>query len=193
MTTNIYVLKLQGGRYYVGKAADIIGRYQEHVNGNASVWTKKYPPLSLLESRDNVSPFMEDMITKEYMGKYGIDMVRGGSYVSETLSDFHLDALKMEIWSANDCCTNCGRKGHFVKDCHANTDVSGNSLYIYACHTCNQEFPDEKTCAAHERTCRYYPLKKNATCYTCGKVGHYMATCYSRRSNYESDSDWESD
>jgi len=31
--TNIYVLKLQGGKYYVGKSLDVIGIYQQHING----------------------------------------------------------------------------------------------------------------------------------------------------------------
>jgi predicted GIY-YIG superfamily endonuclease len=195
MTTNIYVLKLQGGNYYVGKSSDVIGRYQEHMNGNGSAWTKKYRPLSLLESRDNVSSFMEDMVVKEYMAKYGIEKVRGGSYVTEKLSDFHLDALKMEIWTANDCCTNCGRKGHFVKDCHAKTDVSGNSLYVYSCERCDKVFPDEKVCEAHERGCRpvKYSAKSGITCYSCGKTGHYATTCYAARSKYESGSDWASE
>lgn len=189
MTTNIYVLKLQGGRYYVGKAADVIGRYQEHVKGNGSAWTNKYPPLSLVESRDNVSPFMEDMVVKEYMAKYGIDKVRGGSYVTDKLSDFHIDALNMEIWAAKDCCTRCGRRGHFIRDCVARADVSGNSLYIYACEKCDREFDDEKACKTHEISCRGISIK----CYNCRKHGHPTKSCREKRVSYDSDSDWESD
>ena len=43
--TNIYVLKLQGGRYYVGKSQDVIGRYKQHMDGKGSAWTKKYKPI----------------------------------------------------------------------------------------------------------------------------------------------------
>ena len=128
MTTNVYVLKLQGGNYYVGKSNDVIGRFQEHMKGNGSAWTRKHKPMSIVESRDGVSIFEEDKVTKEYMLKYGIDKVRGGSYVSEKLHDFQVDNLKTEIWGATDCCTQCGRKGHFVKDCYATTDISGNSI-----------------------------------------------------------------
>ena len=79
MTTNIYVLKLEGNRYYVGKAQDPMRRYQEHMNGEGSAWTRRYPAVSLEETRTGVSPFEEDKVTKEYMAKYGIDKVRGGS------------------------------------------------------------------------------------------------------------------
>jgi len=128
MTTNVYVLRLQGGHYYVGKSDDVIARYQHHLDGKGSAWTKKYPPIQLVESKDDVSPFEEDKVTKEYMAKYGIDKVRGGSYCQVDLSEFHTEALKMELWGASDCCTQCGRKGHFVKDCRAKKDVMGHTI-----------------------------------------------------------------
>jgi predicted GIY-YIG superfamily endonuclease len=123
--TNIYVLRLEGGRYYVGKSDNVMNRYQQHLNGSGSAWTKKYKPVSLEKIIENVSSFEEDKITKEYMYKYGIDKVRGGSYVEIQLSKFHTDALNMEIRGAKDLCTKCGRSGHFVKDCYAKTDASG--------------------------------------------------------------------
>ena len=126
--TNIYILRLEGGRYYIGKSDNVMNRYQQHLNGNGSAWTRKYKPVSVIKVIENVSPFEEDKVTKEYMSTYGIDKVRGGSYVEVDLSDFHRNALKMEIWGANNLCTQCGRSGHFVKDCYAKTDVSGNTI-----------------------------------------------------------------
>ena len=73
MSTNIYVLRLVGGRYYIGKSDNITNRYQQHLNGNGSAWTKKYKPVSLEKTIKNVSSFEEDKVTKEYMSKYGID------------------------------------------------------------------------------------------------------------------------
>lgn len=174
MTTNVYVLRLQGGNYYIGKSNDVIGRYQEHLQGNGCSWTRKYTPLSLLESRDNVSPFEEDKITKEYMAKYGIDKVRGGSYVSEVLDETQRSAVQKEIWAATDSCTQCGRKGHFVKDCNATTDISGKYMGRPVYRPMNR------------------PIS-NPTCYSCGRTGHYASTCYAKTSRYYSDSDSESD
>ena len=126
--STIYVLRLKGGRYYVGKSNNVMNRYKQHLNGSGSAWTRKYKPLSVEKTIHNVSPFEEDKITKEYMSTYGIDKVRGGSYVEIKLSEFHMAALNMEIWAANDLCTQCGRSGHFVKDCYATTHCKGYTL-----------------------------------------------------------------
>ena len=125
---NIYVLKLEGGRYYVGKSKNVMARYQQHLDGTGSAWTNKYKPIGVHKVLNNVSDFDEDKITKEYMSKFGIDKVRGGSYVEVELGDFHKDALKMEIWNAKNLCTQCGRSGHFVKDCYAKTDIYGDAI-----------------------------------------------------------------
>jgi len=185
-TTNIYVLRLQGGKYYIGKTDNVMNRYQQHLNGNGSTWTRKYRPISLEKSIPSTSPFDEDKITKEYMAKYGIDSVRGGSYVSEILDDIQSESVQREIWAATDCCTQCGRKGHFVKDCNAKSDINGVSLYVYACDSCNREFENEYSCMAHERVCG--KSQKTPTCYKCGYKGHYATTCYSKRSTYYEES-----
>lgn len=199
MTTNVYVLKLQGGNYYVGKSDDVISRFQEHMSGNGSAWTRKHKPISIVESHDGVSVFEEDKVTKQYMAKYGIDKVRGGSYVMEELSEFHKDALNMEIWAAKDCCTQCGRKGHFVKDCNASTDVSGNSIVYedeedeeyeleWQCEHCDRTFTTAFGCGVHEKSCKEknkksYVKQKSTkgACYRCGNTNHYSPDCYATR------------
>jgi predicted GIY-YIG superfamily endonuclease len=184
--TNIYVLRLEGGRYYIGKTNDVMKRYEQHLTGGGSAWTRKYKPVSLEKAIENVSPFDEDKITKEYMSKYGIDKVRGGSYVEEELSEFHKDVLNMEIWAAKDLCTQCGRAGHFVKDCYAKTDASGNKI----------EF--EKTSKGKNTKNQCMKSSTNAkesACYRCGRPGHYSADCYAGRhqKGYTLDSDCETD
>ena len=198
--TNVYVLRLQGGCYYVGKSDDVMKRYEQHLNGSGSAWTRKHAPISLEKVIENVSPFEEDKITKEYMSKYGIDKVRGGSYVEVELSEFHTDALKMEIWGAKDLCTQCGRKGHWVKDCRAHTDVSGAKINEeWECDYCDRTFTTEFGCIVHEKSCkRKSHVKETAkvgSCYRCGRAGHYSPECYARthQKGYTLESDSDSD
>lgn len=125
----IYVLRLTGGKYYVGKTHDVMTRYQQHLDGRGSAWTRMYRPIGVVKILQTESPFEEDKITKEYMAKYGIQNVRGGSYCEVVLDRSQQEALQRELWSAMDRCSRCGRTGHFVKDCYAGTDVDGLQLY----------------------------------------------------------------
>jgi predicted GIY-YIG superfamily endonuclease len=174
----IYVLRLEYGKYYVGRSSEPRRRYQEHVNGNGSAWTRKYRPLAIEEILPSTSVFDEDKVTKEYMLKHGIENVRGGSYVQEELNDIQIETLKTEIWSAKDACTRCGRAGHFVKDCYARSDISGNSLEmeeVWECEKCYKEFDTYHKCQMHERHCRF---SSNNPCSRCGRRGHYSPSCY---------------
>ena len=100
MTTNIYVLKLEKGFYYVGKSDNVEKRYNQHLAGYGSTITKKYKPLQIEKIYENASPFDEDKFVKEYMDKYGIDKVRGGTYINEILTDNQIINLKKELWVA---------------------------------------------------------------------------------------------
>ena len=187
--TNIYILKLEQGKYYIGKAHNPIERYREHLNGCGSSWTQKYPPISLEEVIPNASPFDEDKYTKIYMEKYGIDNVRGGTYVSEVLDDIQLENLKKEIWGAKDKCTRCGRSTHFVKDCYAKTDVYGNPIdqsekyeEVWVCQTCNGEFSTQAQCLNHEKFCK--PANQQDwnrdNCHRCGRSSHVAKDCFAK-------------
>jgi predicted GIY-YIG superfamily endonuclease len=121
----IYILKLRAGKYYIGKTRNIEKRYEEHLTGTGSGWTKKHKPVSLIKTIKSTSQFDEDKYVKEYMAKYGIENVRGGSYSNIVLDENSIAVLEKEIRHSNNVCMRCGRDTHYIKDCYATTDVDG--------------------------------------------------------------------
>jgi cellular nucleic acid-binding protein len=113
----IYALKLEQNKYYIGKTNIPHFRIENHFNSNGSEWTKMYKPLSILEIKPNCDDYDEDKITRQYMDKYGIDNVRGGSFVSIMLNKPTIDILQQMSNGTNNKCFTCGGNGHFSKDC----------------------------------------------------------------------------
>lgn len=118
----IYVLQLEKGKYYVGKTNNPNFRIKSHFNSNGSKWTQLYKPLKMVELKKNCDDYDEDKVTRQYMDKYGIDNVRGGSFVSVKLDNSVINTLQQMEIGTNDKCFKCGEKGHFAKDCNYDED-----------------------------------------------------------------------
>ena len=176
MHTNIYILKLENNKYYVGKSNDLETRMTSHKNGTASMWTKKYKPISVEQIIPNACSYDENKYTIEYMDKYGIDNVRGGLYVTEALDNTQRNDIKKQIWGANDCCTQCGRKGHFVKNCKETHDVSGQDIL--------KTEPDIFKTVLDIFKEEYKDKKFIKTCFDCGKMGHYTDKCPNKKETF---------
>ncbi|WP_396189983.1 GIY-YIG nuclease family protein, partial [Flavobacterium sp.] len=114
----IYVLKLQKGKYYVGKTSNPQFRLESHFNHNGSEWTKIYKPTKIIELIPDCDDYDEDKYTKIYMDRYGIENVRGGSYTSIQLDTSTKKQLIKISNSTNNRCFQCGKSGHFAKDCY---------------------------------------------------------------------------
>lgn len=126
----IYILKLRGGKYYIGKTRNIERRWEEHITGRGAGWTKKHIPISLIKTIKSTSQFDEDKYVKEYIAKYGIENVRGGTYSNVVLDANSIAILEKEIRHSKNLCTRCGRDSHYIKDCYAKTDVDGALIVV---------------------------------------------------------------
>lgn len=113
----VYILQLTSKNWYVGKTFNLEKRYTQHLRGEGSAWTSKYPPIRIFEKIENADDFDEDKYVKIYMNKYGINRVRGGSYISINLSKVQIQHLEKEIRMATNKCLKCGSSHHFAKDC----------------------------------------------------------------------------
>jgi len=113
----IYVLQLIEGKYYVGKTTNPDFRLKEHFDSNGSAWTKLYNPIQVLELIPNCDNYDEDKYTKIYMDKYGIDNVRGGSFVTIKLDINTINVLNQMSNGTNNKCFICGNESHFSADC----------------------------------------------------------------------------
>lgn len=113
----VYVLKCKKDKYYIGRTTSIARRLFEHWDGEGSQWTRLYPPISVERIIETHSTYEEGNYVKEYMHLYGIDNVRGGAYVTETLTNTQIALLTKEIREAKNLCMTCGSSKHFCSAC----------------------------------------------------------------------------
>jgi hypothetical protein len=160
-------------------------RYFQHTSGKGSLWTKLHRPIKIEKKYDDCDIFDEDKYVKKYMAMYGIDKVRGGSYVTEKLNEEQIKTIQKEINASMDLCVNCGNPGHFIKDCNLNKDFHFNKELLktlendkFACQFCKKEFDSQKGKTYHENIhCKSKNLVQIKTCFECNKTGHYSNEC----------------
>lgn len=115
--STVYVLSLEHGKYYVGSTENLEVRIEAHSSGRGALWTKLHKPIKVIEVIRGCDEFDEDKYVKKYMHRYGIDNVRGGSYVFDRLDDTTKKFIERELLHSSKACFKCGKLGHFVKEC----------------------------------------------------------------------------
>lgn len=90
----LYAIECEGGWYYIGQTANLDKRFRVHRNGKGSWVTREYPPLGIVETRElgvmttSEAMLFENDLTLEYMGRYGVDKVRGGHFIQRNKKHF---------------------------------------------------------------------------------------------------------
>ena len=117
----VYVLELQGGKYYVGQTENLEKRLDQHAEACGSVWTKKYPPIEVYAPHVSYQErFWELSETLEAMEEFGIDNVRGSMFTQcRALTEdekIHAAQLYCEM---HEYCRKCGGEGHTVGRCRS--------------------------------------------------------------------------
>ena len=144
----IYSLKLQSGKYYIGKTESPNFRLEYHFASSGSAWTKKYKPISIYQLIPDMSDHDEQRITQEYMNKYGIDNVRGGPWCKVVLSDEERLFIQNLLDGENDKCYQCGSSDHFAKDCKMYQTKPKPKHTKNTCERCGRFGHSKVTCYA---------------------------------------------
>lgn len=78
--TSCYILRLNNGKFYVGKTDSIEERMIEHYSGEGAKWTGLHYPVEILEIEPFTHKWQESYTTLIMMKKHGVENVRGGPW-----------------------------------------------------------------------------------------------------------------
>lgn len=198
-----YVVELDGGYYYISSRS-----FDYLKSGSGNAWTKLHPPKSLIKTITTYDEeFDEDEIVIDYMNKYGINKVRGGTYNSVELSEYQKRILSSKVVSKEEVnhykpITN---KTNSVLGFNSNEDDftsvkynkksynTSNASKVYSdcsdsnppthvCMYCEMTFYDQSLLNKHENSCKdsYYTKQsgKNNLCLRCGRSNHVKEHCH---------------
>ena len=121
----VYVLKLNNGKYYVGKSeTSVKNRLKHHFSGNGSEWTKLHGIIGKIDTStvpmDDIESW-ERAETLHVALKYGIENVRGHQFTRIVLRDSDINDFEKQVCERKDLCRRCGRNGHMISRCVSHT------------------------------------------------------------------------
>lgn len=179
----IYILQLEEGKFYVGKTKNPDVRIESHFTSNGSEWTKKYKPISVVTVIPDCDDYDEDKYTVQYMGKYGIDRVRGGTFCEIELNSQSMTLLLKMIQGATDKCYKCGGD-HFIKNCPIKDFVCINIPKEKEKGNEKCDCPTSYFSSHRRKKCllnQMITFLEEDICSRCGREGHLDKECYANR------------
>ena len=176
----VYILRLVGGKWYVGYTEKSIDRVLDHAKKKGAKWTKKHPPMKKNYLYEMTSPDHsikdENRITLALMDQHGIQNVRGGSWCMVKMYPNTVKELKAEIGKLNpinktmgEKCSRCGRGSHNRARCYAVSTVDGVTITSKSWTYWPKNVDRGKSSTTQ---------KKNViNCGKCGRIGHNRLAC----------------
>ena len=166
----LYILKLRGGKWYVGYTERGIERVLEHLKNKgkfkAAKWTQKYRPENWKKAVVTITEDIhtlkdEDDKTLELMSKHGVRNVRGGKWCKVRMTKREIAQLEKKVRSLKKSpakkkakprvtkgyCIRCGDRKKFdfekplCRDCYGEWAFYSNPDYEEdCCHKCGRDW-----------------------------------------------------
>lgn len=99
----VYVLRLEGSRYYIGSTLDIEQRFQDHLNGSehCAIWPSLYRPEKIIfveECNSDIDALQKEIeYTAKYVILYGYTKVRGSYFCKYKPSEDDVNNLMSNV------------------------------------------------------------------------------------------------
>jgi hypothetical protein len=185
MTTNIYIIRLEQNKYFIGEAVNLEKRLKDHSEGKVSQYTNIYRPISIKKIIPDSNPKHLDKYVIKYMEKYGMNMVRGGSFDNEVLSKDQIKYLKSQGVKEPQ------QQKQQQKQQQTQKSYEQPTLSLQEQQMIEQELYQQEIMQQPQKIMQRrrpesslkqdvlkIPIRQaNGTCFICGLDGHYQENC----------------
>ena len=119
------MLRLTGGRFYVGSSHDIDARIASHRAGRGSAFTRAFGVESEETPATRAMDDYESWERAETLWRartHGFDLVRGWMWTTVRLTHAHRAEFRRQLAERFSACRSCGSLDHFIDQCDRHDD-----------------------------------------------------------------------